>query len=75
MGPKSWTTSLVHGEPKDYGRLPHPPGSLGCAGTVTRDWPSYGRSGAIAEILGAPVEIDHCIAWRIFIKLGATVKL
>ena len=28
MGPKSWTTSLVHGEPKDYGRLPHPAGSL-----------------------------------------------
>lgn len=26
MGPKSWTTSLVHGEPKDYGRLPHPAG-------------------------------------------------
>ena len=31
MGPKSWTTSLVHGEPKDFGRLPHPPGTLGMA--------------------------------------------
>ena len=34
MGPKSWTTSLVHGEPKDFGRLPHPPGTLGTAEAV-----------------------------------------
>ncbi|CAK9014205.1 unnamed protein product [Durusdinium trenchii] len=26
MGARSWTTSLVYGEPKDFGRLPHPAG-------------------------------------------------
>ena len=29
MGARSWTTSLVYGEPKDFGRLPHPAGRLG----------------------------------------------
>ena len=26
VGKRSWTTSMVYGEPKGSGKLPHPPG-------------------------------------------------